>query len=57
MDSKLQELVNIRLSRLEESHSKIRTSIKLGKVKVEPKLPADIVGVYVLVPIPTGVEQ
>ncbi len=37
------------------AHRRVRQTIHAGRVTVRPQLPLDVVGVYVLVPVPKGI--
>ncbi|MCA0353669.1 MAG: DEAD/DEAH box helicase [Chloroflexi bacterium] len=48
----LTSLAHARAERLAESHSRVRTATRMaGKVSVEPHLPPDVLGLYVLLPL------
>jgi hypothetical protein len=51
----LHEMVSERAVRLEGSHRRIRTVTRAKPVRFEPKMPPDLLGVLVLVPVPKGV--
>ncbi len=48
----LQAIAETRAERLAEAHSRVRSATRVaGKAKVEPHLPPDVLGLYVLVPV------
>jgi len=46
----LEEFARDRAEAISQSHQRVRSLTKEGKVKVEPQLPLDILGVYILQP-------
>lgn len=50
LQPELEKIANQRAEILSESHCRVRAITKEGKVKVEPLLPMDILGVYLLKP-------
>lgn len=53
---KEKEILFDRADSLSEKHMAIRQAAKLGKITVDPKLPMDILGLYVLLPEAAGVK-
>jgi superfamily II DNA or RNA helicase len=47
----LNTIAEQRAERLKESHQRVRSATGSGRVSVKPHLPADVLGVYVLLPI------
>jgi len=47
--------VKQRAERLGQSHKRIRSLTKQKQVRIEPKMPPDLLGVLVLLPVPKGV--
>jgi len=45
-----------RRSRLEEAHQRIRGLLQQGRLRIEPQMPPDLLGVLVLVPVPKAVQ-
>jgi superfamily II DNA or RNA helicase len=50
----LEAVAEARAERLREGHQRVRAQIGGGRVKVEPHLPPDVLGVYVLLPAQAG---
>ena len=57
LQPRLQEMAAERKARLEESHQRIRSLIRGGRLRIEPQMPPDLLGVLVLVPQPKGVQS
>ena len=55
----LANLARDRAQLLEQAHRRVRqvAGVRLDRLTVEPKLPADVLGVYVLLPVPKGMAQ
>jgi superfamily II DNA or RNA helicase len=53
----IDRIVRERSDKLAESHARVRAITGGGKPAVEPVLPIDVLGVYVLVPIPRGATR
>lgn len=51
----LERLAAERAERLYESHQRVRRQTKEGRLTVQAQLPADLLGVYVLMPVPQGI--
>lgn len=45
-----------RAERLRQSHQRVRSITGKGQLIVEPQLPPDLLGIYVLMPVPGGVQ-
>ena len=43
--------------RLREAHQRVRRVTREGRLAVEPQLPVDLLGFYVLMPVPGGVVE
>ncbi|GIV95663.1 MAG: helicase [Herpetosiphonaceae bacterium] len=55
LQPELNAIAEARASALRESHRRVRQTIRAGRVTVKPHLPLDLLGVYVLLPVPKGV--
>ncbi len=53
----LEHLADEHAQRLHESHRRVRRAAREGKLDVKPQLPVDLLGVYVLMPVPRGVQH
>lgn len=53
----LDTVLDERATRLTESHRRIRSLIKAGRVRIEPQKPPDLLGVLVLLPVPKGAAR
>lgn len=51
-----ERLAGERAAHLAEAHQRVRRLTREGKVTVKPNLPVDVLGLYVLMPIPKGVK-
>ena len=49
----LGDIARIRAELLAGAHRRIRQSVQLGRLTVTPVLPVDVLGAYVLIPVPT----
>jgi hypothetical protein len=56
LEPDLRNLAEERAKVLEHAHRRVREAAgaRLARLAVEPKLPADVLGVYVLLPVPKG---
>jgi len=52
LQSDLKEIATARSGELLEAHRRIRKTVRLGRISVKPALPVDILGVFILIPIP-----
>ncbi len=52
----LGRIAHERAARLQEAHCRVRHAIEQGRLTVEPRLPADLLGLYVLMPESKGVS-
>jgi hypothetical protein len=50
-------LVEWRMRQLQESHDRLRKLLKEARLQVQPHLPPDILGCYVLVPAERGPQR
>ena len=55
LQPQLEAVVTERAERLEQSHKRIRSLTKQSQIRIEPKMPPDLLGVLVLLPVPKGV--
>ena len=53
----LERIVQERAERLREAHRRVRRITRQGRLTVDPQLPVDLLGVYVLMPVPRGVSR
>jgi hypothetical protein len=51
----LNAIAQARAVALHESHRRVRQATRAGRVQVRPNLPLDLLGVYVLLPVPKGI--
>ena len=51
----LNAIANARGVALLEAHRRVRQATHTGRVTVRPNLPLDVLGVYVLMPVPKGI--
>lgn len=51
----LREVAQGRAERLRESHARVRAALGSGSVSVTPHMPPDVLGVYVVLPVMSGV--
>jgi superfamily II DNA or RNA helicase len=56
LQGNLKELASQRAERLHEAHRRVRRITREGLLVVKPQLPADVLGVYVFLPVPKGVR-
>ena len=52
----MKRIARERAERLKEAHRRVRRVTREGQMTSEPQLPVDLLGVYVLAPIPKGVK-
>jgi superfamily II DNA or RNA helicase len=59
LQSQLNQQIKVRAEELESAHRRVRESLKMKRrgLKVEPHLPADLLGLVVLMPVPKGVAR
>ncbi|PRR71265.1 helicase-related protein [Neomoorella humiferrea] len=55
LSSLLQDLAQERALKLHQAHRRVRRITREGRLVVRPQLPPDILGIYVLMPVPKGV--
>lgn len=55
LHAELEELLTRRAERLMQSHQRVRSITKAGRIRIEPQMPPDLLGVLVLMPVPKGV--
>ncbi len=55
LEPELNVIAQARAVALLESHRRVRQTTHTGRVNVRPNLPLDLLGVYVLLPVPKGV--
>lgn len=55
LEPDLDAIAQARAIALLESHRRVRQATRTGRVSVRPNLPLDLLGVYVLLPVPKGV--
>jgi hypothetical protein len=48
-------IANARAVALLESHRRVRQATRTSRVAVKPHLPLDVLGVFVLMPVPKGI--
>jgi len=53
----LERIARERAEWLWEAHRRVRRITRQGRLTVEPQLPVDLMGVYVLVPVPRGISR
>lgn len=53
----LRNALDKRARHLEETHHRIRQLISQHRVRIEPQLPPDLLGIVVLLPVPRGVRR
>ncbi|HFQ93677.1 MAG TPA: helicase [Anaerolineae bacterium] len=53
----LQELLAQRAAALQESHGRVRRILQRGRIRVEPQMPPDLLGIVVLLPAPKGIRK
>jgi hypothetical protein len=53
----LNAIANARAVALLEAHRRVRQTTHTGRVTVRPHLPLDVLGVYVLAPVPKGIQH
>jgi len=53
----LERIARERAERLQQAHRRVRRITRQGRLTVEPQLPVDLLGVYVLTPVPGGVRR
>lgn len=51
----MERIAHGRAERLKEAHRRVRRAAQEGRLVVEPQLPVDVLGVYVLMPVPRGI--
>jgi superfamily II DNA or RNA helicase len=56
LEPQLAGLAGVRADRLREAHRRVRRITREGRLAVKPQLPADVLGLYVLMPTPKGVR-
>ena len=52
LDPDLEKLANDRAARLLEAHRRVRKITRAGRLAIQPQWPADVLGIYVLLPAP-----
>jgi hypothetical protein len=52
----LEEVVARRAEALAQSHDRVRRVLKGDRVRIEPQMPPDLLGIVVLLPVPGGVK-
>lgn len=57
MQPQIQAVLDDRAQRLTDSHRRIRSLTRAGRVRIEPQKPPDLLGVLVLVPVPKGATR
>jgi hypothetical protein len=55
LESELTQIVEARAERLGRAHRRVRKITRTGRLKVTPQGTPDVLGVYVLMPVPKGV--
>ena len=55
LEPELNAIAQARAIALLESHRRVRQATRAGRVSVRPNLPLDLLGVYVLLPVPKGI--
>ncbi len=53
----LSRILDERARRLEEAHRRVRRLTKEGRLRARPHHPPDVLGIYVLLPVPQGVVR
>ncbi|MBN2359044.1 MAG: helicase [Deltaproteobacteria bacterium] len=56
LESELEQVVACRAGALAESHERIRRMLRHSRVRIEPQMPPDLLGIVVLLPVPGGVR-
>jgi hypothetical protein len=57
LEGDLNAIAGARAVALHESHRRVRQATRTGRVSVRPNLPLDVLGVYVLLPVPKGIAR
>ncbi|MFB6285286.1 MAG: helicase-related protein [Candidatus Bipolaricaulia bacterium] len=57
LEDDFRDLLKERAKRLEEAHRRVRKYSREERVKADPQEPPDVLGVYVLLPVPQGVSR
>lgn len=53
MSQEIAQIAERRARDLLDAHRRVRQTVQLGSISVKPVLPVDVIGVYILVPMPT----
>lgn len=54
LEPQLAALLTERAEALQESHGRVRRLLRHGRLRVEPQMPPDLLGIVVLLPVPGG---
>ncbi len=57
LQPEIETLLTERAERLTESHRRIRSITKSGRIRIEPQKPPDLLGILILLPVPKGVAS
>jgi superfamily II DNA or RNA helicase len=57
LEGDLNAIANARAVALHEAHRRVRQATRTGRVTVRANLPLDVLGVYVLLPVPKGMTR
>ncbi len=57
LQPQMQKALEQRAQRLLDSHRRVRSLTKQGRVRIEPQSPPDLLGVLVLLPVPGGASR
>jgi superfamily II DNA or RNA helicase len=57
LEADLHAIAQARAVALHESHRRVRQATRTGRVQVRPHLPLDVLGTYVLLPVPRGMVR
>ena len=57
LEADLMRIAEDRAQRLHDAHRRVRKITRTGQLKVTPQGTPDVLGVYVLMPVPKGIAE